>query len=401
MLDALSDPVVVIDDGGVLVYANQAAEQLFGYSVLDRVGLSVLEVVAPADRDIALERIASTATRPGKAAPLELRVVTADGSHRWVEIVTNNCLEVPEVNGLVISVRDITARRAAEAAQHEADAVLHAAFDDAPIGMALVALDGHFLKVNPALCNLTGYSPLELCELTFEEITHPDDVEEDLGHLAELLAGKVRSYAMEKRYVRPDGPSVWVTLSVSLVRRDDGQPRYFVAQMQDTTNRRRAEDALRHAGFHDALTGLANRRGLDLMLDHPDTRSCASLTIVACDLDNMKTINDRHGHPAGDAMLITVSERLRGLVRSNDLVARVGGDEFIVACPDLSGEAAISVASRIIASVETPMYVGQIELTPRISVGVATSLPGNTTPALLARADEAMYDQKRQRRDRH
>jgi diguanylate cyclase (GGDEF)-like protein/PAS domain S-box-containing protein len=399
MLDALSDPVVVLDDQGVLKYANSAAERLFGYSVLDRVGMSVIELIVPEDQDIAIERIAATSDRPGPAAPLELRVVTGDGSHCWVEIVTNNCLDVPEVNGLVISVRDITSRRLVEAARREADARFQAAFDDAPIGMALVAVDGRFLKVNTALCDITGYSSVELCDLTFQAITHPDDLDEDLRQVSALLAGEIRAYSMEKRYVRADGRSVWVSLSVSLVRGDDAEPLYFVAQMQDTTDRRRAEDVLRHASVHDALTGLANRRGLDQMLDNGHTTATPGLVIVSCDLDNLKVINDRYGHPIGDAVLIAVADRLRRLVRSNDLVARVGGDEFVIACPAMSHDAAICVADRITAIVETPLTVNDIEITPRISVGVASSNPTDTSPSeLLARADREMYEHKRDRR---
>jgi diguanylate cyclase (GGDEF)-like protein/PAS domain S-box-containing protein len=401
MLDALSDPVLVIDADGVLCYANSAAEHLFGYPVRERLGESVVEFVAPIDQGIAIERIASTSSRPGPAPPLELRVVTADGSHCWVEIVTNNCLDVPEVNGLVISVRDITARRLLEAAGREADARFQAAFADAPIGMALVALDGRFLQVNAALCDLSGYSPVELHNLTFQDITHPDDLDEDLAHVSALLAGRVRAYSMEKRYLRADGGSVWVTLSVSLVRGDDGEPLYFVAQMQDTTNRRRDEDALRHASFHDALTGVANRRALDHLLDDHATATSPGLTIVSCDLDNLKTINDRYGHPAGDAMLIAVANRLKRLVRSDDLVARVGGDEFVIVCPTLSEDAATSIADRVIGIVETSLDVDDIELTPRISVGVATRDPADAdTDQLVARADEAMYQQKRRRREK-
>jgi diguanylate cyclase (GGDEF)-like protein len=203
---------------------------------------------------------------------------------------------------------------------------------------------------------------------------------------------------MEKRYVAADGRSVWTTLSVSLVRGEDREPRYFVAQMQDTTNRRRAEDALRHLSFHDAMTGVANRRSLDHLLDNQDPTASSGVTIVSCDLDNLKTINDSHGHPIGDAVLIAVADRLRRLVRSDDLVARVGGDEFVIACPSLSRDEAIRVADRIIEAVELPLHVDDIEITPRISVGVATSSPGETTPRLVARADSAMYEHKRRRR---
>ena len=119
------------------------------------------------------------------------------------------------------------------------------AFEHAPIGVALVSPDGRWLKVNRALCELVGYSELELLARTFQDITHPEDLEIDLENVRRMIAGEIRSYQMEKRYVHAHGHLVTVLLSVSLVRDGQDQPRYFIAQIQDITERKLAEQALR------------------------------------------------------------------------------------------------------------------------------------------------------------
>ena len=119
------------------------------------------------------------------------------------------------------------------------------AFDDAAIGMALVAPDGKWLKVNRALCEIVGYSQTDLLATTFQEITHPDDLETDLGYVGKMLAGEIRTYQMEKRYFHSSGHIVWILLSVSLVRDKNQQPLYFISQIQDITPHKQAEARLK------------------------------------------------------------------------------------------------------------------------------------------------------------
>jgi PAS domain S-box-containing protein len=124
----------------------------------------------------------------------------------------------------------------------EVDQRFRLAFDHAPIGMALVARDGQFLQVNPSYCELVGYTGEELRTLTFQAITHPDDLDRDVTHAQKLLAGEIERYSMEKRYIHKRGHVVWVLLHVSVVLADDRQPLYFVSQVKDITERKRADE---------------------------------------------------------------------------------------------------------------------------------------------------------------
>lgn len=127
------------------------------------------------------------------------------------------------------------------------DSLFQNAFEHAPIGMALVAPDGKWLRVNRSICEITGYSESELLERSFQDITHPDDLALDLANVDKMLANEIDNYQMEKRYYHKSGTIVWVLLSVSLVRDEKGQPRFFIGQIQDITNRKESERQLGEA----------------------------------------------------------------------------------------------------------------------------------------------------------
>src|ERR1700736_6221581 len=141
-----------------------------------------------------------------------------------------------------VADRDVGA--SADSRLIESEERLRGAFEFAAIGMALVAPDGRWLRVNPSLCRIVGYSPEELLATTFQAITHPEDLDTDVEFVQRMLEGAIPRYQMEKRYLHKDGHFVWVLLSVSLVRDSDRRPLYFVSQLQDISVRKEAEARL-------------------------------------------------------------------------------------------------------------------------------------------------------------
>jgi PAS domain S-box-containing protein len=154
------------------------------------------------------------------------------------------CASDGTVFGVLGTYDDVTEMKRAEAALRESEERFRMAVEYAPIGVALVGLDGRWLKVNRALCDMLGYREEEMLERTFQDITHPEDLEADFAHLLDLVAGKLTHYHLEKRYLRSDGGVVWGLLSVALVRSEAGAAEYFVSQIQDITARREAERKL-------------------------------------------------------------------------------------------------------------------------------------------------------------
>jgi diguanylate cyclase (GGDEF)-like protein/PAS domain S-box-containing protein len=279
---------------------------------------------------------------------------------------------------------------------------LRLAFENAPIGIAVVRLDGGFARVNAALCRITGYSCEELRAMSFQEITHPDDLDKDLDHAARLLAGRISSYQMEKRYRRPDGTHVWVNLSGSIARAQDGEPLYFIAHVEDITDRLAAREALEHNALHDPLTGLANRQYLLQRLHQAlelAERRRSQIAVLFCDLDEFKDINDDFGHETGDEVLVEVADRIHAVLRASDTAARVGGDEFVVLCEDITDRAEVfHVVERLRRAVARPVQHGDLRLHLTTSIGVAFAGSGDADLSQLMReADRAMYRDKARR----
>jgi diguanylate cyclase (GGDEF)-like protein/PAS domain S-box-containing protein len=295
-------------------------------------------------------------------------------------------------------VDEQSSHRTSAEALEEAEERFRAAFDHAPIGMALVGIDGRHLRVNPALCAITGYSERELLARTWQEITHPEDLPYDLEYVRRVLDGELASYTHEKRYVHARGEEVWARLNASLLRDVRGRPLHFIAQIEEITERKIVEERLLNQILHDPLTSLHSRVLFMDRLMHALARSQRLRTPVAVlfvDLDHFKDINDRFGHRAGDEMLVSVARKLERAVRPSDTVARIGGDEFVVLCEDMSSERdAVLVAQRLSEALSLPVAFGDAKMSITASIGIAFAQGGDDPDSLLKNADAAMYKVK-------
>ena len=184
------------------------------------------------------------------------------------------------------------------------------AFIHAPIGMALVDMDGRLLRVNDALCRITGYTATDVCTRPFRDLSAAQDVDVDASQYENLLLGRAQAYQVEKRFRHAWGHLVWVQVSASLVYDDDRRPQQLIVQIQDISERKEFEGRLEHLVDHDYLTALFNGRHFDQALTL-EIKSAARYgtggALLVLDLDHFKEVNDRFGHKAGDDLLKTVA----------------------------------------------------------------------------------------------
>lgn len=301
--------------------------------------------------------------------------------------------------------RHITEQERISKALRETEARFRNAFDYAAIGMALVSPQGAWLRVNRSLCNLIGYTEPELLHSNFQAVTHADDLGHDLANLYRLMQGETPTCQVEKRYVHRQGQIVWALNSVSLVRDADDNPAHFIFQIQDITERKRAEAALHSLSLVDELTGLYNRRGFLAVTDQhlaEIRRNDKSPVILYADLDGLKEINDSLGHNEGDRALAKAAEMLKETFRNSDIVARLGGDEFVVLAALGSDEEPESLTSRLQENFSAVNKLGNRPYNLSLSVGIALfdDEATHSIEDLLAKADRAMYEDKRRKRSR-
>ena len=388
---------------GAFLRVNRALSEIVGYESAELLQLTFQDITHPDDLEADLQLVGEVIDGVRRSYRMEKRYIRADRTECWV------LLSVSLVRGdageplyFVSQIEDITERRRSEDALLEAEDRFRSAFDEAPIGMAMRAPDGRFLRVNRALCEITGYSREQLEATTYQSITHPDDLARDEKAYREVMSGYASHYRTEKRYIHADGHVVPVDLSATVVRDGDGEPIHVLTQVQDITERKRFEGQLQYLADHDSLTGLFNRRRFEEEL----TRELASaerydskVAVLAIDLDDFKYINDSLGHSIGDELIARVGQAVRNRLRRTDVLARLGGDEFAVILPRIDDDGAMEVAQDLLEA------VGEVDLVGlggrgggrvSASIGIAMFHAASklTSEELLVEADIAMYDAK-------
>jgi diguanylate cyclase (GGDEF)-like protein/PAS domain S-box-containing protein len=300
---------------------------------------------------------------------------------------------------LVLALRDISERVRTASELSAASARCGVTFSQAAIGLAHVTLDGRWSNVNARLAAIVGYPEAELPGMPLDRMTHPDDLASDAVARQRLLDGELSYSTREKRYIRKDGVPVWVSVHNSLARDAHGVPLYFIAMVEDITERKRSEKRIRHLASHDALTGLPNRLGLQDHLDRTlqSARSTGlQVGVVFVDMDKLKQINDTLGHEEGDAALMKLAQELQRQVRGDDLVARIGGDEFVIVLSDIASRADIvTILDRILFTPASPSDRTGASYAAACSIGVSVfPQDGGDSRTLIRHADQAMYQAK-------
>jgi PAS domain S-box-containing protein len=332
---ASSNGIVITDPrmpDDPIVYVNPAFERISGYPVDEILGHNC-RFLQGEDRDQpALDELRSALSEE-RESRVVLRNYRKDGTPFWNELYVSPVHDDEgRLTNFVGVQNDITERRKFEDVLRESEERFRATFEHAAIGAAQVGIDGRWLRVNQRLGEIVGYEPEELLQTTFQEITHPEDLEKDLAHMRRLLADELRTYTMEKRYLRRDGSIVWVNLTVSLMRDASGEPAYFIVAIEDISERKKAQEERDLLLVKEQLAraeAVEARRRLALLaaagpalsasLDYTETLERITRLLVPeladwCLLDGVEedgTINQvaaAHADPAKESLL----KRLRG-----------------------------------------------------------------------------------------
>lgn len=395
--------VVRCDVHGTVTFVNDEALRVHGLDLDADPASLTHDLVHPADRD-RLAWMLATCLSDGSPFEDQWRVVHPDGTVRWVhgrgaaERGTDG-----SVLGCVSTLLDAHDRQVAAAAERTANEQFRAAFDNAPIGFAVIGCDGRVQRANAALCELTGYTAQELCNHPPFAMVHVDDLA-DVRERFEALGADADQLSLQCRILDSAGRELWIEVRITVVRDGDGEPDHALAQILDVTERRHYEHQLRHLAEHDPLTGLLNRRGLEhrlaAQLAH-GRRYGSKGALLMLDLDGFKLANDTLGHATGDDLIVSVAEALAARLRETDVLARLGGDEFAVILPSETGEDVDAMAQALLEVVRACGDAFQARLPARVtaSIGVAEFEADVTAQEMLIRGDVAMYDAKEAGRD--
>jgi diguanylate cyclase (GGDEF)-like protein/PAS domain S-box-containing protein len=434
LLDQMPTALLVVDPSGVISWANRAALRLVGATPEDGIGVSMLEFVHPEDRDWLvssfLAMVAAKGKERGDGNPwmsLNFQALHRDGSSIPIELTGAGAVDDPMVNGIIYEARlrleDSMLRRTLVGVGAGDDAATLLGTVTEMVVLPPIAIECAMVDVAsnpPEVIASTGPAVAEAVRAIAPDLApwngpavvaetwvvadHDDEVAITLAGLgvADVFHVAVTGVGREPTSVR----IVAVTPVHHVVSDGPCQRLQRAAELAAiVVERAHADAAMNHAATHDALTGLLDRAGLRDLIDHGSDLPVNGALYL--DLDGFKDVNDRYGHHAGDEVLAVVATRLRHAVRSDDVVSRIGGDEFVVllrSSPegrDRDATRPTTVAERVLRSIELPVVLEIAGQTHRAeisaSIGVVEVTDGATAdlPTLLHLADTAMYSAKR------
>src|SRR4051794_8814095 len=393
-----TDVATVFDQHGTIRFISSAVTHMLGWRAEDLVGRDAFTLVYPDDMDLARDKLRDAVRHSGPQPPFELRLLRADGSSCWVEDRITNLLDDPDVAGLVINFREIEDRRRAAEAVRSSAARYRAIAETAQEGIWLIGDEGRTLFANEKFAQILGRPLDEVYALAAPDVVPEQARPTVLPRLQSRR--KLGHETYEARIVRPDGEARDVLVSASPLFEPVGVYVGSLAMITDITARTQAEEQLRRRALYDELTGLPNRA---LLADRLQTALAQrepvdELTVLFFDLDGFKLVNDTYGHDAGDRLLVLVADRLRHLMRAGDTLSRPAGDEFVAVCPGLREPSARELADRALSALGQPFDVGDAQVRVSASVGIAHATGPQSLNDLVAAADTAMLEAKRERR---
>jgi diguanylate cyclase (GGDEF)-like protein/PAS domain S-box-containing protein len=394
-LGAISQGVIITDTQSRVTYVNAAFEAITGYTLADMLGRTCTLLQGPGTSE-ATRAALHSAIAAGQPYHGEMLNYRKDGMPFWNEMSITPVFDGQGLLSQFVGVqRDITAHRRAEEELKLAAKV----FKQSSEGIVIADAHNRIIKVNPAFSNITGYSESEVLGCNPGMLgsgCHDRAFFRAMWHTLRSC-GRWQGDVWNRH---KNGELYLVSLSLSQVSGAAGKPAQYIASFSDITERKRVEGELRRMAHFDLLTGLPNRALLGDRVTHAlqeASRNHETVTMMFMDLDRFKNVNDSLGHRIGDRLLVAVATRIKGALREQDTVSRVGGDEFVLLLPATNADGAAHLAQELVGLLQMPFLIDEHELAIGSSIGIAL-YPGDgaSFETLYKSADAAMYRTKQE-----
>ncbi len=396
---------------GVLVYeareegkdfvirdVNRAAERLSRIRRGEVIGRSVLEVF-PAIREMGLLEVIERVWKTGDPERLDVTRYRDERISQWVE---NYVYRLP--TGEVVAVYDdVSDRQQAEEALRRSEEKYREILENMQESYLETDLAGNLTFFNPSLCGMLGYPPGDFPGMHYRKLLDEESVPKVREAFRRVHQTGIGLRLLECRMLRKDGTPIHVETSLMLMRDDAGKAVGYSGIARDISERKRFEEELRRQSVSDALTGLFNRRGFLALAEQQlkiAGRSRMEIVLLFADMDGLKWINDNLGHRKGDEAIVEAAAALKDAFRDSDIVARVGGDEFVVLLLGTSLDNSTTLTGRLQECLDARNTAGERDYRLSISVGMVRCNPEETRDIdeLMSRADALMYEQKKQKK---
>jgi len=387
------------DGTGFIIDIDEALTKILGWSSEEMLGHRSTEFIHPDDHALAIDNWLQMLACPGPARRVRLRHRRKDESWVWLEATNHNLLDDPDHECVVSEMVDISDEMAAQEELRAREQLLDGVAEAIPVGLFQLDRDRHIVYTNDRLHKIVGVEREDTVAAQLATLveSHRQLLEMTLD---EVLGAGLQADIEVELCLPANGETRFCTISLRALSEEDGTVDGAIACVSDITDSAFMREELKRRATFDELTGCYNRASIvsALEADIASGHRRAERAVVFVDLDNFKDVNDRYGHAAGDELLSIVAQRLQGVLRDGDMVGRIGGDEFLVVCPDIGGpEQAMTLAERMARAQREAVCVAAHSVDPQVSIGVAwSSGEGLVADAMVALADNAMYDSKRE-----